>query len=280
MKEYMIHVQGRNVNGSLVDFVLTPPAVITLSIIDSETNKGCGEKTIDLTKDTILRRIAKEKGRMNIQPARDLALIKPDDPKDHYGVLIIPEAYREAQSIGTVLAVGPGGNIYEPEFDWRTKTSPKKRKNVRMLFKPGMRVMFPTGGVIPPRYVTIADEELVFISARGIHGEVGVSGDGARHTFEPAYDRLLVQLLPAESFTESGIIIPEKSREPSRVGFVVALGYETIDGGPSKVQHEFRNGDKVVINPRAGFKIGLDNREYWLIDRDEVLAVKKGGEDE
>lgn len=66
---------------------------------------------------------------MKFEPLEDRILVKPDNPEEQVGSIIIPETYRRKEQIGTVIATSGGirnqvGDLVDP------------------LVKPGDRILF------------------------------------------------------------------------------------------------------------------------------------------
>lgn len=81
--------------------------------------------------------------------------------------------------------------------------------------------------------------------------------------FEPAGERLLVEVRERESTTPTGIVIPDAAREAPQTAVVVEVGEFTR----AKV------GDEVVYMKYAGTEVKLNGRPYLVLDADDVLGV-------
>lgn len=84
---------------------------------------------------------------------------------------------------------------------------------------------------------------------------------------KPVDDRILVRPLKAEEKTQSGIILPDTVKEKPQEGEVVAVGTD------EEIQKIFNVGDRVVYSKFGGNEIKVDNEEYLILSRADVLAI-------
>ena len=90
----------------------------------------------------------------------------------------------------------------------------------------------------------------------------------------PLHDKIIVRRDEAETVTESGIFLPEGSKERPKTGTIEAVGdgklnTETGDRTPLSV----KSGDKIIFSSYAGTEIKLDGEELLIMSEDDVLAV-------
>lgn len=83
---------------------------------------------------------------------------------------------------------------------------------------------------------------------------------------EPLGNRLLVQVLDAESTTPSGIVLPETAQEKPIEGLVEAIGDK------EEFLSNLDVGDKVLFAKYSGTEIKLNSRPYLILTEDDVLA--------
>ncbi len=85
---------------------------------------------------------------------------------------------------------------------------------------------------------------------------------------KPLSDRVLIEPLPAETKTASGIFIPDTAKEKPQKGIVVALGKGTKD-------HEMtvNVGDTVLYGKYAGTELKLEGKDYLMMREDDILAI-------
>jgi chaperonin GroES len=95
------------------------------------------------------------------------------------------------------------------------------------------------------------------------------------NTYEVLYDKLLVERMPEEDETKSGLEIPAKYREKQSVGTVLDVGQGrlTADGGRSPLV--IQKGDIVLFNKFSGAELPDEDRELLILREDEVLARVK-----
>ena len=85
---------------------------------------------------------------------------------------------------------------------------------------------------------------------------------------KPLSDRVLIEPLPAETKTASGIFIPDTAKEKPQRGTVVAVGNGTKD-------HEMtvKVGDTVLYGKYAGTDLKLEGTDYLIMREDDILAI-------
>ncbi|WP_111706644.1 co-chaperone GroES [Lutibacter citreus] len=85
---------------------------------------------------------------------------------------------------------------------------------------------------------------------------------------KPLADRVLVEPLPAETTTASGLIIPDSAKEKQQKGTVLAVGNGTKDE-PMTV----KVGDTVLYGKYAGTEIDVEGTEYLIMRESDILAI-------
>lgn len=85
---------------------------------------------------------------------------------------------------------------------------------------------------------------------------------------KPLSDRVLIEPLPAETKTASGIFIPDTAKEKPQRGIVVAVGKGSKD-------HEMtvNVGDTVLYGKYAGTELKLEGKDYLIMREDDILAI-------
>ncbi|MCC9041789.1 co-chaperone GroES [Myroides sp. M-43] len=85
---------------------------------------------------------------------------------------------------------------------------------------------------------------------------------------KPLADRVLIEPLPAETKTASGLFIPDTAKEKPQRGTVVAVGNGTKD-------HEMtvKIGDTVLYGKYAGTDLKLEGTDYLIMREDDILAI-------
>ncbi|MBT6691584.1 co-chaperone GroES [Candidatus Parcubacteria bacterium] len=86
---------------------------------------------------------------------------------------------------------------------------------------------------------------------------------------KPLGDRVIVQPMPKEETTKSGIILPETvNKEARQEGKLVAIG-----NGEKVSQLNLATGQKVVFSEYGGSDIKVDDQEYKILNHDDLLAI-------
>lgn len=85
---------------------------------------------------------------------------------------------------------------------------------------------------------------------------------------KPLADRVLVEPLPAEKTTASGLIIPDSAKEKQQKGTVMAIG-KGLKDEPMTV----KVGDTVLFGKYAGTELAVDGIEYLIMRESDILAI-------
>lgn len=90
---------------------------------------------------------------------------------------------------------------------------------------------------------------------------------------KPLEDRVLVKPMEKESRTESGIYLPESSKERPVQGKVVAVGPgKRLENG-KRADLGIRVGDTVVYGKYSGSEIEIKGTEHLILRESEILGV-------
>ena len=84
--------------------------------------------------------------------------------------------------------------------------------------------------------------------------------------FKPLGKRVLVERVEEEKKTSSGIIIPDNATEKPSIGIVVEVSSQ-VD--------EVKKGDKVLFGKYKGSEVKLDNKDYVVLDDEDILGILK-----
>jgi len=90
---------------------------------------------------------------------------------------------------------------------------------------------------------------------------------------KPLGDRVLVEPVEEKGVKKGGIIIPDTAKEKPTEGIVRALGTGKTDDNGKKVPLEVKVGDRVLVSKYGGTEVKLDDREYKLLNSDDILGV-------
>ncbi|MAQ75125.1 MAG: co-chaperone GroES [Aquimarina sp.] len=85
---------------------------------------------------------------------------------------------------------------------------------------------------------------------------------------KPLSDRVVVEPLPAETQTASGLYIPDSAQEKQQKGKVAAVG-----NGKKDHDMTVKVGDTVLYGKYAGTELKLDGKDYLIMREDDILAI-------
>ena len=88
----------------------------------------------------------------------------------------------------------------------------------------------------------------------------------------PLGDRVVLKQLVAEETTKSGIVLPGQSKEKPQQAEVIAVGPGGVVEG-KEVKMEVKVGDQVIYSKYAGTDVKLDEDEYIIVKKNDILAV-------
>ena len=91
----------------------------------------------------------------------------------------------------------------------------------------------------------------------------------------PLDERALIKPLKEEERKVGSIIIPDTAKERPQMGEIVALGddIEIADRKQKKMSEILKVGDQIVYARYGGTEIKIDDQEYLLVSRNDILAV-------
>ncbi|GAA3510016.1 co-chaperone GroES [Aquimarina addita] len=85
---------------------------------------------------------------------------------------------------------------------------------------------------------------------------------------KPLSDRVVVEPLPAETQTASGLFIPDSAQEKQQKGKVVAVG-----GGKADQKMTVKVGDTVLYAKYGPDELRLDGKDYLIMREETILAI-------
>jgi len=94
--------------------------------------------------------------------------------------------------------------------------------------------------------------------------------------FRPLRDRVLVEYTDEPEKSSGGIFIPDTAKEKPQKGIVISVGpgKKTDDGKLQKM--DVKPGDAVLFDNYSGSKIKMDNKDYLIINDDDILGIIEG----
>jgi chaperonin GroES len=90
----------------------------------------------------------------------------------------------------------------------------------------------------------------------------------------PLHDKILVRRDEAQTKTDSGIFLPESSKDRPKTGVVEAVGTGALNTDTGeRIPLTVKKGDRVIFSSYAGTEVKLDGQELLIMGEDDVLAV-------
>ncbi len=90
---------------------------------------------------------------------------------------------------------------------------------------------------------------------------------------KPLGDRILVEPVEEKEVKKGGIIIPDTAKEKPMESIVVAIGTGKTDDNGKKIPFEVKKGDRVLVSKYGGTEIKLDDKDYKILNSDDILGV-------
>ncbi|XP_050517836.1 10 kDa heat shock protein, mitochondrial-like [Diabrotica virgifera virgifera] len=90
----------------------------------------------------------------------------------------------------------------------------------------------------------------------------------------PLMNRVLIKKAEADTHTEGGIVLPDKTKVKVQRGTVVAVGPGIRNESGQIVPVNVNTGDEVILADYGGTKIEMDKDEVYYIYRDHELLAK------
>ena len=90
----------------------------------------------------------------------------------------------------------------------------------------------------------------------------------------PLHDKIIVLRDEAEDRTESGIFLPESSKDKPRTGTVKAVGDGALNTDTGeRIPLSVKKNDKVIFSSYAGSEVKIDGVDLLIMSEDDVLAI-------
>ncbi len=89
----------------------------------------------------------------------------------------------------------------------------------------------------------------------------------------PLGDRVVIEPIPREEMTKSGIVLPDTAKEKPQEGKVIAVGPGKILDDGKRESIDVKTGDKVLYAKYAGTEFKLDGEELLIVSQKDILAV-------
>jgi chaperonin GroES len=91
---------------------------------------------------------------------------------------------------------------------------------------------------------------------------------------KPMNDYLLIEPIKEDEITKGGIVIPETAREERAIkGKVIAVGPGKLNEKGERIPLTIKEGQTVIFKKYAPDEIKIDDKEYYFVREDDVLAI-------
>ncbi len=89
----------------------------------------------------------------------------------------------------------------------------------------------------------------------------------------PLGDRVVIEPIPREDMTKSGIVLPDTAKEKPQEGKVIAVGPGAFDNDGKRIAIDVKTGDKVLYAKYAGTEFKLDGEDLLIVSQKDILAI-------
>ncbi len=90
----------------------------------------------------------------------------------------------------------------------------------------------------------------------------------------PLHDKILVRRDEAEDRTESGIYLPESSKDRPKTGVIEAIGDGQLNTETGeRIPLTVKKGDRVIFSSYSGTEVKLGDEELLIMTESDILAV-------
>lgn len=91
---------------------------------------------------------------------------------------------------------------------------------------------------------------------------------------KPLSDYILVEPIRQEEITKGGVLIPETAREDRAIrGKVIAVGPGKLNDKGERIPVSVKEGQIIIFKKYAPDEIKIDDKEYYFIREDDIMAV-------
>ena len=90
---------------------------------------------------------------------------------------------------------------------------------------------------------------------------------------KPIGDKIIVERIEPESKTKGGIVLPDNVKEKPKEGKIIAIGEGKLLDNGSRVSPSVKVGEKIIFSSFAGSEVKIDNKEYLIMNEEDILAV-------
>lgn len=90
---------------------------------------------------------------------------------------------------------------------------------------------------------------------------------------QPLGNRVLIVRLEEEQQTKGGIIVPDTAKEKPQQGKVVEVGPGRMSEDGKRIPMGIKKGNKVLFGKYSGTEVSVGDRDYLIIEEDQILAI-------
>jgi chaperonin GroES len=91
---------------------------------------------------------------------------------------------------------------------------------------------------------------------------------------KPLSDYVLVEPIKQEEITKGGVLIPETAREDRAIrGKVIAVDPGKLNDKGERIPLSVKEGQIVIFKKYAPDEIKIDDKEYYFIREDDIMAI-------
>ena len=90
---------------------------------------------------------------------------------------------------------------------------------------------------------------------------------------KPLEDKVLVQIVEAETTTAPGLVIPDSAKEKPQEATVIAVGPGRANDKGELTPVGVNEGDTVIFSKYGGTELKYNGEEYLLLSARDLLAV-------
>ncbi len=90
---------------------------------------------------------------------------------------------------------------------------------------------------------------------------------------KPLDDRVVVEVLEAESKTAGGIVLPDTAKEKPQQGKVVAVGPGRVLDSGERAKPEVKKGDIVLFAKFGGDDVEIQGKDCRILRETDILAI-------
>lgn len=95
---------------------------------------------------------------------------------------------------------------------------------------------------------------------------------------KPLSDYVVIEPLPREEKTKTGIFLPQTAKDKPEEGKVIAVGPGKMLSSGKRMPMETKKGDIVIFTKFGPVEIKVANKKYVIAKQEDILAILILGE--